>query len=48
MFGNDWDNVLKDIYNTEYFNSIKDKIRYEYNHKVMCENQPYTNQIYYI
>lgn len=44
MIGNDWDNVLKDIYNTEYFNSIKDKVRYEYNHKVIF---PPANKVFY-
>ena len=35
MIGNDWDIVLKDIYNKEYFNKIKEQVRYEYQHKTI-------------
>ena len=35
MIGNDWDIILKDIYNKEYFNKIKEKVRYEYQHKTI-------------
>ena len=35
MIGNDWDRVLKDEYNKEYFLKIKDKVREEYNNKVI-------------
>lgn len=35
MIGNDWDSVLKDTYLKEYFNEIKNKVRYEYKNKVI-------------
>ncbi len=35
MIGNDWDIILKEIYNKEYFNKIKEKVRYEYQHKTI-------------
>lgn len=35
MIGNDWDNILKDTYETEYFNKIKKIVRDEYNHKTI-------------
>ena len=44
MIGNDWDNILKDIYQLEYFNKIKDTVRYEYNHKVIF---PPANKVFY-
>ncbi len=33
MIGNDWDNILKDEYNKEYFLKIKDLVRKEYANK---------------
>lgn len=44
MIGNDWDNILKDVYQKEYFNKIKDKVRYEYNHKTIF---PPANKVFY-
>lgn len=35
MIGNDWDLILKDEYNKEYFLKIKDKVRNEYANKVI-------------
>ena len=35
MIGNDWDNVLKDEYNQEYFLKIKDRVRNEYRSKTI-------------
>ena len=35
MIGNDWDNILKEEYNKEYFLKIKDKVRNEYNTKTI-------------
>ena len=35
MIGNDWDNVLADEYNKEYFLKIKEEVRKEYNTKVI-------------
>ena len=35
MIGNDWDNILKEEYNKEYFLKIKDKVRNEYNSKTI-------------
>ena len=29
MIGHDWDDILKDVYQKEYFGKIKDKVRYE-------------------
>ena len=39
MIGNDWDNVLKDEYEKEYFVKIKDVVRNEYNNKVIFPPQ---------
>lgn len=44
MIGNDWDDILKDVYQKEYFNKIKDKVRYEYNHKTIF---PPANKVFY-
>ena len=44
MIGNDWDDILKDIYQKEYYNKIKDKVRYEYNHKTIF---PPANKVFY-
>lgn len=35
MIGNDWDLILKDEYNKEYFLKIKDKVRSEYANKTI-------------
>ena len=35
MIGNDWDTILKDEYNKEYFLKIKDIVRNEYNNKTI-------------
>ena len=35
MIGNDWDIILKDEYQKEYFLKIKDKVRNEYNNKTI-------------
>ena len=35
MIGNDWDKVLAGEYQKEYFLKIKDKVRDEYNHKII-------------
>ena len=35
MIGNDWDNILKEEYEKDYFLKIKEKVRDEYNHKVI-------------
>ena len=44
MRGNDWDDILKDIYQKEYYNKIKEKVRYEYNHKTIF---PPANKVFY-
>ena len=44
MIGNDWDDILKDIYQLDYFNKIKDTVRYEYNHKVIF---PPADKVFY-
>ncbi len=44
MIGNDWDDILKDVYQKEYFGKIKDKVRYEYNHKTIF---PSANKVFY-
>lgn len=44
MIGNDWDDILKDVYQKEYFSKIKDKVRYEYNHKTIF---PPANKVFY-
>lgn len=44
MIGNDWDNILKDIYELDYFNKIKDTVRYEYSHKVIF---PPADKVFY-
>ena len=44
MIGNDWDIVLKDEYELEYFKKIKDKVREEYNSKTIFP--PY-NRVFY-
>ena len=35
MIGNDWDNILKDVYNSEYFEKIKENVRREYKTKTI-------------
>lgn len=44
MIGNDWDTVLKDEYELEYFKEIKDKVRKEYNCKTIF---PPDNKVFY-
>lgn len=44
MIGNDWDIVLKDEYNKDYFLKIKDKVRKEYNNKTIF---PPANKVFY-
>ena len=44
MIGNDWDTVLKDEYELEYFKEIKDKVRKEYNSKTIF---PPDNKVFY-
>lgn len=44
MIGNDWDIVLKDEYEKEYFKDIKDKVRKEYNSKTIF---PPANRVFY-
>ena len=36
MIGNDWDNVLKNIYDGEYFRPLLLKVQNEYKNKVLC------------
>ena len=35
MIGNDWDNVLQEEYEKDYFLKIKEKVREEYNNKII-------------
>ena len=44
MIGNDWDVVLKEEYEKEYFCKIKDTVRREYNNKVIF---PPANMVFY-
>jgi len=44
MIGNDWDIVLKEEYEKEYFKNIKDKVRDEYNNKTIF---PPANRVFY-
>ena len=44
MIGNDWDIVLKEEYEKDYFKNIKDKVRDEYNSKVIF---PPANRVFY-
>ena len=44
MIGNDWDNVLKDEYDKEYFLTIKDIVRDEYKNKTIF---PPANKVFY-
>lgn len=44
MIGNDWDNILKEEYNKEYFLKIKDRVRSEYNSKTIF---PPANKVFY-
>ena len=44
MIGNDWDNVLKDEYEKEYFLKIKDIVRNEYNNKIIF---PPADKVFY-
>ena len=44
MIGNDWDIVLKDEYEKDYFLKIKDKVRKEYNTKTIY---PPANKVFY-
>lgn len=44
MIGNDWDIILKDEYEKEYFKKIKDVVRDEYNKKQIF---PSANKVFY-
>ena len=44
MIGNDWDIILKDEYNKDYFLKIKDIVRNEYRKKVIF---PPANRVFY-
>ena len=44
MIGNDWDILLKDEYNKDYFLKIKDIVRNEYRNKVIF---PPANRVFY-
>lgn len=44
MIGNDWDIVLKEEYEKEYFKKIKDIVRDEYNNKTIF---PPVNRVFY-
>lgn len=44
MIGNDWDIVLKDEYEKDYFLKIKDRVRKEYNTKTIF---PPANKVFY-
>ena len=44
MIGNDWDGILSEEYNKEYFLKIKDIVREEYNKKVIF---PPANRVFY-
>lgn len=44
MIGNDWDNILNEIYNKEYFLDIKKKVRNEYNNKIIF---PPADKVFY-
>ena len=44
MIGNDWDNILKEEYNKEYFLKIKEKVREEYQNKIIF---PPANRVFY-
>ena len=44
MINNDWDTVLADEYNKEYFLKIKEKVRDEYKHKTIF---PPANRVFY-
>ncbi len=35
MIGNNWDNILSDIFNSDYFNNLMDKVEEEYNNKTI-------------
>ena len=44
MIGNDWDSVLKEEYEKEYFVKIKDIVRNEYNNKTIF---PPADRVFY-
>ena len=44
MIGNDWDNILKETYDKEYFKEIKNKVRNEYNNKIIF---PPADKVFY-
>ena len=44
MIGNDWDNILEEEYNKEYFLKIKEKVREEYKHKTIF---PPASRVFY-
>jgi len=35
MIGNNWDNILSDIFNSDYYNNLMDKVEEEYNNKTI-------------
>jgi uracil-DNA glycosylase len=35
MIGNNWDNILSDIFNSDYFNNLMNKVEEEYNNKTI-------------
>ena len=45
MFGNDWDNVLKNIYDGEYFRPLLLKVQNEYKNKVIAEEEELLDSI---
>lgn len=44
MLGNDWDNVLKDVYEMDYFLKLRDNVRREYREKIIY---PPSKQVFY-
>ena len=44
MIGNDWDKVLEDVYESEFFLKIKDNVRREYKNKIIF---PPANRVFY-
>ena len=44
MIGNDWDKVLENEYQKEYFKKIKETVRNEYNNKIIF---PPANKVFY-
>ena len=44
MIGNDWDKVLEEEYEKDYFLQIKEKVRFEYNNRTIF---PPANKVFY-